>query len=105
MSKTSPDHGWILMDPSGMAPDPTSPRLPRTRWKLGDLIVPLIAGACLSCWVFAESGRLIPPTIQRLNVYFQADASRVYRNLIDPSSNQYRAKVHPIFALLCGLPT
>lgn len=33
------------------------------------------------------------------NVWFESDVSRVFFNITDPLSNQYRSKVHPVFAL------
>ena len=34
------------------------------------------------------------------NVWFESDVSRVYFNMMDRKSNQYRSKVHPVFSLL-----
>lgn len=40
-----------------------------------------------------------------LNLWFEADASRVFSNLIDRNSNHYRTSVHPLASLFLSTPT
>ena len=55
--------------------------------------------AAVAAWCAWRLGDLLY-TDGSLNLWFQADTTRVVSNLLDPASNQYRAVVHPLFPLL-----
>src|SRR4028119_791309 len=65
----------------------------------------LLAVALASVAGFAsyQGAQLINPVIvddQSNNVWFEADVSRVFANMTERNSDNYRAKVHPIFTLI-----
>ena len=85
--------------------DTRPPRLPRIFWTRRDVILALLAGATLFIWSWQASGRLVPNILTLMNGYIQSDNARVYDNLTKSNSDHSRSTVHPLFALVCGLPT
>ncbi len=71
--------------------------LRRADWLIGLAVAVLgVAVAAWGAWVMGDSLY----TEASLNLWFQADSQRVAANLLDPSSDQYRSSVHPIFPIL-----
>jgi hypothetical protein len=58
-----------------------------------------VAGAAISLFNAAKLGALLY-TERSFDIWFQADTPRVIANLLDGGSNQYRANIHPLFAIL-----
>jgi hypothetical protein len=79
------------------APAPPPPRL-----GLVDAGLALAAAVAAFIVAFWGEGVLANDlyTHGSFNLWFQADNPRVLANLLDPASNQYRATVHPILAIL-----
>lgn len=62
----------------------------------GTSIIYILLGNLLELHVHSEIN---------INLWFEADASRVFSNLTDRSSNHYRTSVHPLASLFLSTPT
>jgi hypothetical protein len=72
---------------------------PRTAIHFWDGVMALIGAtvaAAIAIWGAGQLGDVLY-TEGSFNLWFQADNPRVIANLLDASSYQYRATVHPIF--------
>jgi hypothetical protein len=71
-----------------------------TRWP--DILIALLLSAAASVGSFKGAQRIPVPLIifqSWGNVWFEADAPRVFANMSNRWSNHYRTKVHPLFSL------
>ena len=85
----------LLVRLQGRAPD-------RPSLTLTDGLLAIVCGlvaVAVSAWSARQIGNILY-TEGSFNLWFQADNPRVVANLLDASSSQYRAPVHPIFAIL-----
>jgi hypothetical protein len=72
----------------------SSPRLTTTTVSLA------IAIAVLGFAAFYVLAGMLPTNATHMGVWFHGDVPRVYENMFDRFSNNYRTKVHPLFPML-----
>ncbi len=78
----------------------------RTRPQRTDIAISFTLFALGAIVVFAATSRMDPRLLSpgAMDLWFEADAPRVFENLVDRWSNFSRAKVHPLFGLLAFPP-
>ena len=80
---------------------PTPPRLLPADLALAGIVVFL--SALTAAWCASRMGQTYLADAA-VNIWFDADTPRVFKNLLSPSSNHYRTAVHPISALTLTPP-
>ena len=83
----------------------SAPRLPRPVWNSCDYVVCIVAAVSLFVWTWNASGQLGPAIFDSSDVYFEADNSRVFHEMIGTAGGQQRSHLHPLFSMLCGQVT
>ena len=76
------------------------------RQNLWDIVLICVL-ATLAAVAAYQGAQLINPILfdnQASSVWFEADVSRVFNNMVDRKSDHYRVKVHPLFSLLAFPP-
>ena len=73
-----------------------------TRHYKQDILIAAILGLIFSC-VSYHNAKQVPAVVfegKYLDIWFESDSPRVYKNMILHDSDYSRAKVHPLFALV-----